>query len=135
MVTKTCLKPDVPYLIVGGFKGLCASLAIYMAREGARHLVIMARSGYADDLSQATIMHLSALGCRVDLVQGDVTVMEDVERAVKAPGKPLAGVIMGAMVLKVCSNYPRNLVTDEKLTMLQGWHVRCDNGRQLPRPH
>lgn len=104
MVTKTCLKPDVPYLIVGGFKGLCASLAIYMAREGARHLVIMSRSGYADDLSQATIMHLSALKCRVDLVQGDVMVLADVERAVKAAGKPLAGVIMGAMVLKVCSN-------------------------------
>ncbi|KDN72130.1 putative beta-ketoacyl synthase domain-containing protein [Colletotrichum sublineola] len=74
MATKTPLRPDVPYLIVGGFKGLCASLAIYMARE--------------------------ALGCRVDLVQGDVTVMVDVERAVTAAGKPLAGIIMGAMVLK-----------------------------------
>ena len=96
------LRPDVPYLLVGrGFKVLCASLAIYMAREGARHLVIMARSGYSDDTSQATIMHLAALGCQVDLVQGDVTVMADVGRAVRAAGKPLAGVIMGAMVLKV----------------------------------
>lgn len=101
MATEVRLKPDAPYLIVGGFKGLCASLAIYMAREGARHLVIMARSGYDDDTSQATIMHLSALGCRVDLVQGDVTIMADVERAVKTAGKPLAGIIMGAMVLKV----------------------------------
>ncbi|KAK2010479.1 putative polyketide synthase [Colletotrichum eremochloae] len=100
MATKTPLRPDVPYLIVGGFKGLCASLAIYMAREGARHLVVMARSGYTDQTSQATLMHLSALGCRVDLVQGDVTVMADVERAVTAAGKPLAGIIMGAMVLK-----------------------------------
>lgn len=101
MATTVPLQSNVPYLIVGGFKGLCASLAIYMAREGAKHLVVMARSGYADDMSQATIMHLSALGCRVDLVQGDVTVMEDVQRAFKAGGKHIAGVIMGAMVLSV----------------------------------
>jgi hypothetical protein len=34
------LRPDVAYLIVGGLKGLCGSLATHIARRGARHIII-----------------------------------------------------------------------------------------------
>jgi len=44
-IRKLELKPDVAYLIVGGLKGLCGSLAVHMARQGARHIIAMSRSG------------------------------------------------------------------------------------------
>lgn len=42
---KIPLRSDVSYLIIGGLKGLCGGLAVYMARHGAKHIVAMSRSG------------------------------------------------------------------------------------------
>ena len=94
------LRPDAAYLIVGGLRGLCGSLAIYMARKGARHIVTMARSGHEDPATQAVMNNLKALGCHVDLVRGDITVLQDVRRAFQEASRPVAGVIQGAMVLR-----------------------------------
>lgn len=89
------------YLIVGGLKGLCGSLAIYLAQHGAKHLVVMTRSGYADPKSQSVLKNLYALGCQVDLMRGDVSVVEDVRRVFRASTVPIGGLIQGAMVLRV----------------------------------
>ncbi|KAI1762472.1 putative polyketide synthase [Hypoxylon sp. FL1150] len=94
------LRSDASYLISGGFKGLCGSLAIYLARNGARNIVVMSRSGYKDPASRATIFNLDAMGVKTDLVVGDVTNIDDVRRAFKSASKPIVGVIQGAMVLR-----------------------------------
>ena len=94
-------RSDVSFLIVGGLKGLCGSLAIFMARQGAKHLVIMSRSGYKDEKSKIVIANLEALGTQVHLVQGDVASLQDVQKAFRNSTKPVAGVIQGAMVLQV----------------------------------
>ncbi|KAH7141540.1 putative polyketide synthase [Dactylonectria estremocensis] len=94
------LRHDVAYMLVGGLKGLCGSVAVYMAELGAKHLVIMARSGYKDDVSQRIIADLHTLGCELTLAQGDVSVKEDVRRAIKQASLPIGGVIQGAMVLR-----------------------------------
>ncbi|KAK8429569.1 putative polyketide synthase [Phyllosticta citricarpa] len=94
------LRGDVSYLLVGGLKGLCGSLAIELARKGAKHLIPLARSGYSDDMSQAAIKNIQAEGCEVQLMQGDVANIEDVRRVFKAANYPIAGVIQGAMVLR-----------------------------------
>jgi acyl carrier protein len=95
------LRPDASYLIVGGLKGLCGSLAVYMARNGARNIIAMARSGFDDPATQAVLGDLKALGCHVELVVGDVTVLPDVRRAFQqVSSRPVAGVIQGAMVLR-----------------------------------
>ena len=95
------LRDDVSYLIVGGLKGLCGSLAVRLAQFGAKRLVVMSRSGYDDKLSQATIEHVRAEGCEIDLVKGDVSVINDVRRAFREATLPVGGVIQGAMVLRV----------------------------------
>ncbi|KAK4062498.1 uncharacterized protein Triagg1_9984 [Trichoderma aggressivum f. europaeum] len=94
------LRNDASYLLVGGLKGLCGSLAVHMATLGARRLSILARSGYQDDVSQRVLRQLKALGCTVDLLRGDVSCKEDVKREFKKIGVPVAGVIQGAMVLR-----------------------------------
>lgn len=90
-------------LIVGGLKGLCGSLAIYLARIGVKHLVILSRSGYDDKRSQAVLHDIYAEGCQVDLVKGDVSSLEDVQRTFKSSSVPIGGIIQGAMVLRVHS--------------------------------
>jgi KR domain len=125
------LRADASYIIVGGFKGLCGSLAIYLARLGAGHLVVMCRSGFADDKSQAVLKNINAAGCRVEQVQGDVCVLADVQRAFKAAPVPVRGVIQGAMVLRVSTRVhpPGSLA----VLTLAGQNICLDDGPGLPR--
>ncbi|KAH6662359.1 hypothetical protein B0J14DRAFT_288058 [Halenospora varia] len=94
------LRLDGSYLIVGGLKGLCGSLAIYLARLGAKHLAVLCRSGYADEKSQGILANVYAEGCKVDLFEGDVTYYEDVRRVFRDSTVPIRGLIQGSMVLR-----------------------------------
>ncbi|KAL5372036.1 hypothetical protein DPSP01_013809 [Paraphaeosphaeria sporulosa] len=93
-------RDDRSYLIVGGLKGLCGSLAVYLARNGAKHIAIMARSGYEDERSQAVLLDLHALGASPTLITGDVSKMEDVKKCFQSASPPIGGIIQGAMVLR-----------------------------------
>ncbi|PYI04018.1 putative PKS-like enzyme [Aspergillus sclerotiicarbonarius CBS 121057] len=111
------LRDDISYLIVGGLKGVCGSLAVYLARHGAKHLTVMSRSGYADAKSQSIVRDLSALGTQCDLVQGDVSIQDDVRRAFRQASKPIGGIIQGAMVLQ--DKVYTRMTVDEFHTPLQ----------------
>ncbi|KAK3313628.1 hypothetical protein B0H66DRAFT_503226, partial [Apodospora peruviana] len=105
------LKPDVAYLIVGGLKGLCGSLAVHMARHGARHIIAMSRSGIDDEASQRVVENCASHGCKVSAARGDVTDESFVRNVFRSPPvheQPefsdktiqIAGVIQAAMVLR-----------------------------------
>ncbi|KAI1084605.1 KR domain-containing protein [Whalleya microplaca] len=93
------LRTDVCYLIVGGLRGLCSSLAMHLARNGAKHLAVLSRSGHDDETSQEALYKIRALGCKVDMVRGDVTCVDDVRMAFGSISAPIGGIIQGAMVL------------------------------------
>lgn len=61
----------------------------------------MARSGHADDISQAVIKSVKSEGAHVQFVVGDVSKEDSVRRAFEESKWPIAGVIQGAMVLRV----------------------------------
>ncbi|KAH7030236.1 polyketide synthase module [Macrophomina phaseolina] len=95
------LRGDVAYLIAGGLKGLCGSLAIHMARRGAKHIISMSRSGCSDSRSQTVVTNCNSLGCKVYEARGDVANLADVKKAfAAAPGVPVGGIIQGSMVLR-----------------------------------
>ncbi|MCJ1264132.1 hypothetical protein MMC22_004003 [Lobaria immixta] len=94
------LRGDVSYLMVGGLKGICGSLATYLAQHGAKHITVLSRSGYQDEKSQAVLQDLSAIGAQVDLVKGDVSNIDDVQRVFLQSTRRVAGIIQGAMVLR-----------------------------------
>lgn len=98
------LRPDVAYLVVGGLKDLCGTVALQLARHGAKHLVVLSRSGYGDDRSRAVLQDVRANGCAVTLVQGDVSKEEAVRRCFEEAPLPMGGIIQGAMVLRVCES-------------------------------
>ncbi|KAK8008137.1 polyketide synthase [Apiospora marii] len=94
------LRPEGCYLIVGGLRGICGTLATYLAQKGARHLAIMSRSGYTDVKSRYVLKQLHALGSHVDLLTADVTHAEQVRMAMQQTTAPIVGIIQGAMVLR-----------------------------------
>lgn len=95
------LRPDASYLLVGGIKGLCGSLALHMARYGARHLIVCSRSGIDDEASARIVRGCRSYGCEVTSQKGDICDMVFVRHIFKsAHPRRIAGVIQGAMVLK-----------------------------------
>ncbi|KAF2841765.1 PKSKA1 [Patellaria atrata CBS 101060] len=97
---KLHFRDDGCYMIVGGLRGLCGSLAVYLAKTGAKFLAVISRSGYLDDKSQRVIKQIKALGAYIDLLTIDVTKAIEVKNAFKQTTKPVAGIIQGAMVLR-----------------------------------
>ena len=95
-------RAEATYLITGGVSGFGLELAKWLAAQGARHLVLVSRSGPRDDEAAADIEALRADGIHVLDARADVTKMEEVRRVIDQISDelpPLAGVIHGAMVL------------------------------------
>jgi NADPH:quinone reductase-like Zn-dependent oxidoreductase/thioesterase domain-containing protein/acyl carrier protein len=90
------------YLVTGGAGGLGLEVAKWLAGGGARHLVLMSRSGPRDEAVRDDLDALRASGVTVVDARGDVTRRADVERVLAegaASGRPLRGVFHAAMVL------------------------------------
>ena len=93
---------DRCYLISGGASGFGLEIASWMVERGARHLVLLSRSGCKSDADRATVEAMMEQGVKVLLAQKDVTDLDSVRRLMERLGKempPLAGVIHGAAVL------------------------------------
>ncbi|GIC87841.1 type I iterative polyketide synthase [Aspergillus udagawae] len=94
-------RDDASYLLIGGFGGLGRAVARWMVEKGARHLIVLSRSGEESPQNQAFIEDLkSQSGCHVVSVTGSVANPIDTQRAVSAATKPIAGVIQMSMVLR-----------------------------------
>ena len=93
---------------MSSLRGLCGGLAIYLAQQGAKHLAVMSRSGYADVKSRLAIKQITALGCHIDLLIADVTSAKAVTEAMQRTTVPVVGIIQGAMVLRVSSSARRS---------------------------
>ncbi len=95
-------RPDASYLITGGAGGFGLEIAKWMSRQGARHLVLMSRSGPRDEGAKKDFESMREAGVNVVDARGDVTRKEDVRNVLDDIRKnlpPLRGLIHGAMVL------------------------------------
>ncbi|KAK1148125.1 Type I Iterative Polyketide synthase (PKS) [Aspergillus melleus] len=88
------------YLLVGGLGGLGRAVAMWMVEKGARHLIFLSRSDTSSSKRQAFVQDLTSQGCCVTAVKGDVANLGDVQRAIAAARKPIAGLVQMSMVLK-----------------------------------
>lgn len=88
------------YLLVGGLGGLGRALSVWMAEHGARHFIYLSRSAGANKEHRDFARELMSMGCRVSFVQGSVSNLDDVTRAVmraQAQGQ-LKGIFQMSMV-------------------------------------
>ncbi|KAJ4207018.1 hypothetical protein NW759_014016 [Fusarium solani] len=93
------LDESASYLLIGGLGGIGRSVSRWMVEHGARHLVYLSRSAGSRPGEQAIVHELESMGCQVQLIQGSVSVLEDVNRAIEAAPK-LKGVLQMSMILR-----------------------------------
>jgi hypothetical protein len=92
---------DAAYLLIGGLGGVGRAVSTWMVEQNARELIFLSRSAGKSEEDQAFICELEAQSCRVICVAGNVTNLKDVQEAVLACTRPLAGVLQMAVDLKV----------------------------------
>ena len=126
---------DATYLIVGGLRGIGSYLSKWMVRQGAKHLVFLARSAIGKDAKE-TVDHLREMGAVVHTVQGSVCDRRDVQRAITIPGPPVRGIINAAMVLrnKNISQLTTEEVHDTFHSKIEGNIYMYEAVRQLGLP-
>lgn len=98
--TSILFSDEATYLVVGGLGGLGKEVARWMVEKGARSLCFLSPSA-ASDKHATFIEELQSQGCRITAIAGDVSKMEDVERAIAESPTLIGGVLQLSMVLKV----------------------------------
>lgn len=97
------LDPEAAYIIVGGLRGLGGSLAVYLAQHGARYIVSISRSRVHDSASARVHANCDTYGCEVVEAKGDIGDLDFVRRVFRSiQPRRVAGLIQGAMILRVC---------------------------------
>lgn len=94
-------RADATYLIAGGTGGLGLTVGRWLVEKGARHLVLLSRSG-SSAAGQEAAADLAAKGATVKTIQADIANESDVSRAlaeIRHSMPPLRGVIHSAGVL------------------------------------
>ncbi|WP_437320287.1 SDR family NAD(P)-dependent oxidoreductase [Sorangium sp. So ce385] len=94
------LRPDGSYLITGGLGGLGLSVGRWMVERGARHLVLVGRSGPTEQ-ARAAMREMEGQGAQVLAVQADVSQGASVAGVLSAFGEglpALRGVVHAAGV-------------------------------------
>ena len=95
------LSKEGSYLITGGTGALGLSIAQWLVEKGCKHIVLIGRSQPSES-AQLRINSLRKQGAEVVVTQADVSVQEDMEKALKQVEEampPLKGVIHAAGVV------------------------------------
>ena len=99
---RALFRPDATYLITGGVGGFGLAVGRWMVESGARHLVLMSRSGEPVAENREALRALLESPAQVVIAKGDVNEEVDVRRVINrinATMPALRGVVHGAMVI------------------------------------
>ncbi|PSN74707.1 reducing type I polyketide synthase [Corynespora cassiicola Philippines] len=97
------LDEDASYVIAGGLGGLGRSTARWMVSRGARHLILLSRSGMASEQAQRFVHELTEIGVQVWAPPCDISRIDQLETLLegcKLSMPPIKGCIQGTMVLR-----------------------------------
>ncbi|TRX97451.1 hypothetical protein FHL15_001729 [Xylaria flabelliformis] len=94
--------PTATYLIAGGLGGLGRCAARWMARQGARHFILLSRSGPRTDEARSLLEELRTAGVDVRTPKCDVASPESLEAALNecSDMPPIKGCLQATMVLQ-----------------------------------
>ncbi len=126
--TGALFRGDATYLITGGLGGFGLAVAEWMAREGARSLAVIGRSGATDE-AELRVQALRDRGVHVAVMRADVAQSSHVRRVladVRATMAPLRGIVHAAMVLDDAPLVELDRVRMERVMapkMTGAWHL------------
>jgi acyl transferase domain-containing protein/NADPH:quinone reductase-like Zn-dependent oxidoreductase/NADP-dependent 3-hydroxy acid dehydrogenase YdfG len=109
-----CFDPNASYVIAGGLGGIGRSLASWFASRGAKHLILLSRSGPTSEKSLVLLEDLASRGVNVATPRCDVGNVESLRTVLESAAKampPIKGCIQGSMVLK--DRLLQNMTLDE----------------------
>lgn len=124
------LPADGTYVLAGGLGSLGLRIAKLMIEHGAKHIVLLSRSGQ-NPKWDSEISAITSLGGLVEVFKCDVTKKEEVEEAMSSlvkAGRPVRGVVQCAMVLQVSIRVPQILAeVDTTRPISQEGTVQIEN--------
>ncbi|KAI3340056.1 putative polyketide synthase [Ustulina deusta] len=88
------------YIMVGCFGGIGTSITKWMVSLGARNFVFLSRSGRSKQSATNLVADLEAAGCRVEVVAGDVSQVDDVRKAFKCATSEIGGIVHASMSVR-----------------------------------
>ncbi|QSZ34031.1 hypothetical protein DSL72_005611 [Monilinia vaccinii-corymbosi] len=97
------LRPDATYILIGGTGGLGRSMARWMVSKGAKHLVLVSRSGSVTGKVKELVDDLGPTGANIIVRRCDVANSDAVNDLVVnglSDMPEVRGVVHGAMVLR-----------------------------------
>ncbi|KAJ5484831.1 hypothetical protein N7539_004819 [Penicillium diatomitis] len=97
------VRQDATYVVVGGNRGIGLDIVSWLAEKGAKHLLIVSRSGLAGDEVHDAIVQLINKGVTVKVCKCSVDNKHELANQLKAALSgipPVRGVIYGAMILR-----------------------------------
>ncbi|KAI0190605.1 putative polyketide synthase [Astrocystis sublimbata] len=129
------LDPNATYVIAGGFGGLARRTARWMADCGARHLLLLGRSGPKSNSARELVDELLSRGVQVqhplcDVADADALASVLADVATTMP--PIKGCIQGAMVLRDAM-YDQMTYTEWTQALLPKVNGSRNLDAQLPR--
>ncbi len=92
---------DGTFLVTGGVRGFGLATARWLADHGARHLVLVSRTGKGDEETKAALAAFKEQGVTVRLEAVDITdpsATSALLRSIRKSGPPLTGVFHAAVV-------------------------------------
>ncbi|OGV26268.1 MAG: hypothetical protein A3F18_03740 [Legionellales bacterium RIFCSPHIGHO2_12_FULL_37_14] len=92
------LAKNATYLVTGGCNGFGLQTAKFLVAKGARHIVLVGRSGITTDEAQKTIDVLSKSCVSVKVIKLDISDALSVKQLIASLSLPLKGVIHAATV-------------------------------------
>lgn len=103
---------NATYIITGGLGGIGRNLAMWMTRNGARHLCLLSRSGPITQAAKALLAALELENVRVYAPVCDVADPQAISKVVtyiNAYMPPIKGCIHGAMAIEVSAYQPHTI--------------------------
>lgn len=117
--TELNLSADASYLVTGGLGGFGLKTAEWLAAHGARHLVLISRSGPASEETQEAIARLQAQGIEVYAQACDITdrmALTTLFETIAAQLPPLRGIVHSATVIE--DGLARNMTEEQIRSVL-----------------
>ncbi|KAJ5684494.1 uncharacterized protein N7477_000839 [Penicillium maclennaniae] len=96
-------RSDASYILVGGLGGIGRVIALWMADQGAKHLILINRSGLSRQPAQNTVSKIQGKGVTVTIHACDIADEAQVSQVfatISQNQPPIRGLIHGAMILK-----------------------------------
>jgi len=130
-ISKLALSSDATYLVTGGLRGFGLETAKWLAQKGARHLVLVGRSGTVDDETRKAFDQLQMNGVAVTVYACDVSDTDAVKKMIESFATnpfPLKGIVHAAAIYE--DALIQNL-TDKKIQAviqskaIGGWNLHC----------